>query len=48
LHSLIPTGSSRQLLKLSQENRDLTARVASLQKENLLQQEIIALLKARP
>jgi uncharacterized protein YlxW (UPF0749 family) len=47
LHSLIPTGSSRQLLKLSQENRDLTARVASLQKEVTYLQEIISLLKAR-
>lgn len=39
--------SEEQLLKLSSENRELSSKVASLQKENALQQEIIALLKAR-
>jgi hypothetical protein len=39
--------SEEQLLKLSTENKELTSKVASLQKENALQQEIIALLKAK-
>ena len=39
--------SEEQLLKLTSENRELSTKVASLQKENALQQEIIALLKAR-
>lgn len=43
--STAPT--QEQLLKLTTENRELSAKVASLQKENTLQQEIISLLKAR-
>jgi len=42
------TGSSEeQLLKLSTENRELTSKVASLQKEITYLQEINSLLKAR-
>jgi hypothetical protein len=42
------TGSSEeQLLKLTAENKELTTKVTFLQKENLLQQEIISLLKAK-
>ena len=43
-----PTGlDSSSIVKLTAENRRLQAKVASQQKEILLQQEIIALLKAR-
>jgi hypothetical protein len=42
------TGSSEeQLLKLTQENKDLSSKVASLQKEVVYLQEINSLLKAR-
>lgn len=48
IHFIQNTNSTEeQLLKLSTENRELSSKVATLQKENLLQQEIIALLKAR-
>jgi transcriptional regulator with XRE-family HTH domain len=48
IHFVQNTGSTEeQLLKLSTENRELSTKVASLQKENTLQQEIIALLKAK-
>jgi hypothetical protein len=40
-------GSGSQLLKLSTENKELIAKVASLQKEVTYLQEINALLKAR-
>ena len=38
--------TAEHLVKLSTNNKELSAKVASLQKENALQQEIIALLKA--
>jgi len=48
IHFIENTGSSEeQLLKLSTENRELTARIASLQKEITYLQEINSLLKAR-
>jgi hypothetical protein len=40
-------GSEEQLLKLSNENRELSSKVASLQKEVDLLREINALLKAK-
>jgi transcriptional regulator with XRE-family HTH domain len=39
--------SEEQLLKLTTENKELTAKVASLQKEITYLQEIISLLNAR-
>jgi len=48
IHFIENAGSSEeQLLKLSSENKELTARVASLQKEITYLQEINSLLKAR-
>lgn len=41
------TPTQEQLLKMSTENRELTAKVASLQKEVTYLQEINALLKAK-
>jgi len=48
IHFIENTNSpEEQLLKLSTENRELTARIASLQKEITYLQEINSLLKAR-
>jgi transcriptional regulator with XRE-family HTH domain len=47
IHFIQNTGASEeQLLKLTTENRELTSKVASLQKEITYLQEIISLLKA--
>jgi hypothetical protein len=48
IHFIENTGSSEeQLLKLTSENKELTTKVASLQKEITYLQEINSLLKAR-
>ena len=48
IHFIENTGSSEeQLLKLTSENKELSSKVASLQKEVLYLQEINTLLKAR-
>jgi transcriptional regulator with XRE-family HTH domain len=39
--------NEEKLLKLTAQNKELTSKVTSLQKENILQQEIISLLKSR-